>query len=96
MRVLLLMLSLWSAVAAAAPAAESRVADLSVPGMTCPVCPITVRKALTALPGVVSAEVDYDSRSATVVYDPARVDVARLRQATADAGYPSELKEARP
>jgi copper chaperone CopZ len=39
---------------------------------------------------VLDAEVDYASRVARVRYDPARVDVARLRQATADAGYPSE------
>lgn len=97
MRVFLLMLALLGAGPVAADSAadsaagSDAVARLSVPGMTCPVCPITVRKALTAVPGVTEARVDYDSRSAWVRYDPARVAPAALLQATADVGYPSQL-----
>lgn len=87
MRLILLVLTLTASTLAGA----AEIARLSVPGMSCPVCPITVRKALTRVPGVLSASVDYDSRSAQVSYDPARVDTAALLRATADAGYPSTL-----
>lgn len=88
MRVFLLVLLLGLTTTAVQAAA---VAKLSVPGMTCSVCPITVRKALTGLPGVLGAEVDYDSRSAEVTYDPDKVAPGDLLKATADAGYPSRL-----
>ena len=43
--------------------------------------------------GVTRAVVDYDTRQAVVSFDDARTGVASLKQATADAGYPSTLKE---
>jgi mercuric ion binding protein len=65
---------------------------LAVPGMTCPVCPITVKKALTSVDGVTRAEVNFDKRQAVVTYDDARTNVETLTKATADAGYPSTVE----
>jgi len=73
--------------------AASQTITLAVPGMSCAACPITVKKALTRIDGVTRAEVDYDKRQAVVTFDDAKADVAKLMQATADAGYPSTLKE---
>ena len=70
--------------------AVSRTVTLSVPGMTCPVCPITVHKALREVPGVEKVDVHYAKREAIVTYDDARTNVAALTKATADAGYPSK------
>lgn len=82
-------------VAAAIPAyAAQQTVTLAVPGMSCAACPITVKKALSHVDGVVRAEVDYAARQAVVTFDDARTNVARLRQATADAGYPSTLRGA--
>ncbi len=64
---------------------------LSVPGMTCAACPITVRKALESVDGVHRATVDFDSKSAVVLFDSARTDVAALLAATAEAGYPATV-----
>ena len=76
--------------AAALPAlAASRTVTLAVPGMTCPVCPITVRKALRAVPGVTHVDVSFAKKEAIVTYDDAKTNVAALTKATADAGYPS-------
>lgn len=76
----------------AAPAwAASTTVMLSVPTMDCPVCPITVKKALTKVPGVSQASVDFDKRLATVTFDDARTNVEALTRATRDAGYPSAL-----
>lgn len=78
---------------AATPAfAAQQTVTLAVPGMSCAACPITVKKALTKVDGVVRAEVDYASRQAVVTFDDTKTNVAGLTQATADAGYPSTLK----
>ena len=71
--------------------AASQTVTLSLPTMDCPVCPITVKKALTKVPGVSDAKVNFDKREATVVFDNARTNVDALARATKDAGYPSTL-----
>jgi mercuric ion binding protein len=78
--------------AGAAPAAD-RAVTLSVPTMNCPLCPITVRKALSRVEGVSRAEVSYQKKETTVTFDDARTSVDALRRATAEAGYPSEVRE---
>lgn len=71
-------------------AAQQTVA-LSVPGMTCPVCPITVKKALEKIDGVKSVKIDFDTRLATVTFEDNMATVDKLTQATANAGYPSTI-----
>ncbi|AOW13370.1 mercuric transport protein periplasmic component [Hydrogenophaga crassostreae] len=85
-------LALASICLATAPAwAAVQTVTLSVPSMDCPVCPITVKKALANVPGVDKAEVNFDKRQATVTFDDAKTDVTALTQATTNAGYPSTL-----
>ncbi|ODU95877.1 MAG: mercuric transport protein periplasmic component [Rubrivivax sp. SCN 70-15] len=83
----------WMLVALlAAPAvAATGTVTLSVPGMDCSVCPITVEKALLRVDGVAGAEVNFAKRLATVSFDDAKVKVEQLEQATRDAGYPSSV-----
>ncbi|MBN8888478.1 MAG: mercury resistance system periplasmic binding protein MerP [Rudaea sp.] len=76
--------------------AAPRTVTLSVPGMDCPACPITIKKALVAVPGVSQAEVRFDNKQAVVTFDDAKATQARLIQATTDAGYPSKVVEIRP
>ena len=71
--------------------AATRTVTLAVPSMDCPVCPITVKKALTKVSGVDAAKVDFDKREAVVTFDDGKTTVAALTRATADAGYPSTL-----
>lgn len=66
---------------------------LSVPTMDCPVCPITIKKALTKVPGVSQAEIDFGKRVATVTFESSKTNVDALVKATTDAGYPSTLVE---
>jgi periplasmic mercuric ion binding protein len=73
--------------------AKPNTVTLSVPTMYCPVCPITVKKALTRVPGVSAAEVSLDKRQATVTFDDARTSVEALIRATTEAGYPSKVAE---
>jgi len=87
----ILLAALLAALVTPVLAAQQTV-TLAVPGMSCAACPITVKKALSKVEGVDKAEVDYDKRQATVTFDDAKTDVAKLTRATADAGYPSSVK----
>ncbi|AEB85716.1 MULTISPECIES: mercury resistance system periplasmic binding protein MerP [Comamonadaceae] len=81
-------------VAVAAPAwAATQTVKLSVPGMTCATCPITVKKALSKVDGVSKADVNFDKREAVVTFDDAKTSVQKLTKATEDAGYPSSVKQ---
>ncbi|MBU1187775.1 MAG: cation transporter [Gammaproteobacteria bacterium] len=71
--------------------ADEQSVILSVPGMNCPVCPITVKKSIENVTGVKSVDVSYESKSATVLYDDQLADIARIQKATENAGYPSEI-----
>lgn len=73
--------------------AASQTVTLSVPGMTCPVCPITVKAALSRVKGVNQVSVAFDKRETTVTYDNAVTNLQALTKATAAAGYPSSLKQ---
>ena len=64
---------------------------LSVPGMNCAACPVTVKLALTKTPGVTKAEVNFDKRQVLVSFDDAKTNAAMLMQATSNAGYPSDV-----
>lgn len=76
-----------------APAwAAMQTVTLSVPGMTCAACPITVKKAISKVDGVAKVDVKFDQREAIVTFDDAKASVQKLTQATENAGYPSSLK----
>lgn len=72
-------------------AAESTVV-LSVPTMNCPVCPITIKKSLEGVEGVSDVQVSYEEKEAVVKYDDEKADIAALKSATSNAGYPSSIK----
>ena len=89
----LLSLLVLSAAFAAPAWATSQVVTLSVPGMTCAACPITVKHALNKVKGVTKTEVSYEKRQAVVSFDDTQTNVQALTKATADAGYPSTAKQ---
>jgi len=88
----LLPLSLVAGAVQAAP----RIATLEVRNMTCPVCPITVKKALESVAGVQRVSIDYERKTATVHFDDAATSADRLTEAAKAAGYPSALREIAP
>ncbi len=73
--------------------AATQTIKLSVPGMTCVACPITVKKALSKLDGVSKVDVTFEKREAVVTFDDAKTNVQKLTKATEDAGYPSSVKQ---
>jgi mercuric ion binding protein len=72
-------------------AAPPQTTTLAVENMTCGTCPIVVKKALEKVPGVSATAVDFDKKTATVTFDPDKATLARLTQATTEAGFPSKL-----
>lgn len=70
--------------------AANKTITLSVPGMYCAVCPITVKKALSQVKGVSRVEVNYEKKEATAVFDDTKAKVEDLTWATEEAGYPSK------
>lgn len=74
-------------------AAEEKIVTLDVPGMNCKFCPITIRKALNKVPGVIEAQSDFETKTATVKFDQTKTNIEALTQATANAGYPSSEKK---
>lgn len=92
MKRFLFALSLLAAAAQPAGAAPQTV-TLSVPDMDCSTCPITVRKALTNVPGVTRAEASLERKQAIVTYDDTKTGVDALIKATTRAGYPSSVKK---
>ncbi len=98
-----LVLSAWFGIAGAVFAPSIAVADgtnlqtvtLDVDGMTCNMCPITVKKALKKVTGVVDVTTQYAGDGigwAKVTFDPAKANVDALTSATQEAGYTSRLK----
>jgi len=69
--------------------AATQTVQLTVPGMTCAACPITVKQALTKVDGVIKTEISLERREAIVTFDDARTNIKALTDATTNAGYPS-------
>jgi len=73
--------SLWAA---------TQTTTLKVPGMTCPTCPITVKKALQRVEGVSNIAVNYPQKEVVVTFDNAKTNEKALVNATSAVGFPSQ------
>ncbi len=80
------------ALASSAAFAEMKTVTLSVPGMNCDLCPLTVKKAISRVPGVAKVDASYEKKHAVVTFDDSKASVEALTRATANAGYPSTPK----
>ena len=63
---------------------------LDIPGMTCPTCPITIKKALLKQPGVTAVTVRYEKKQIEVAFDDAKTNPAAIMKSTASVGFPSQ------
>jgi mercuric ion binding protein len=86
------VVALGAALALHAHAVEPQRAVLDVSGMSCSLCPVTVKKALERVPGVIEAKADLASKSAEAKYDPDKVSPERLAKAVSDAGFPATVR----
>jgi Cu+-exporting ATPase len=66
---------------------ETSKADLPVLGMNCAGCAANIERGLRDVLGVSEANVNFATARATVLFDPALIDVGRLVQAVRKSGY---------
>jgi Cu+-exporting ATPase len=74
-------------------AKNSKKAAVHVTGMTCTTCARTVEKGLAQTPGVERANVNFASEKASIEYDPAKVDLAKLKDTVSELGYGVAVKK---
>lgn len=88
-----ILLALLLSVTALPVLAATRNVTLKVLGMTCAACPITVKTALSRVQGVKKVTVHFRQREVVVTFDDSRTNAKALTATTADAGYPSRVKQ---
>jgi len=69
--------------------AAERSVTLDIQNMTCALCPITVSTAIKGVEGVRTVDVNFEAKTATVVFDDAVANVDTVAQASTNAGYPA-------
>ncbi len=62
-------------------------AELPIAGMTCANCSTTIERNLNRLPGVEQAVVNLATEKATVIYNPAMLDVNDMKSLVEELGY---------
>jgi mercuric ion binding protein len=90
------LIAVLLALPVAAFAGGPQTVVLDVQKMTCALCSVTVRKALEKVPGVATAQIDYNHKTATVKFDPEKASPAALVKATTDAGFPATPHSSKP
>ncbi len=69
----------------------TRTVTLAIPRMHCALCPVTVKEALSRVPGVRQTKVSLAKKDAIVTFNDSKTTVAALTMATKNAGYPSTV-----
>lgn len=85
--------TLTATLALTAHAGEPKQVVLDVPSVNCSLCPISVKKALERVPGVLGAKADLATMRAEATYDPDRVSPETLAKAVTNAGYPASIRK---
>lgn len=87
-----LSMSRASAQIAAGATTTEKTTTFAVENMTCALCPVTVKKAMSGVDGVRSVTVDFETKTATVMFDPSITSAEAVAAASAGAGYPAAPK----
>jgi Hg(II)-responsive transcriptional regulator len=74
-------------------AAAMKSLEMKIGGMQCDGCASTVQSVLSREPGVKSSSVSFPQRMASVFYDSAETDAARLAEAVTKAGFTVESRQ---
>ena len=76
----------------AAAQAATRTLTFAIENMTCALCPVTVKSAMERVSGVRSVRIDFDGKTATVVFDPTVATPEAIAAASTNAGYPARVQ----
>lgn len=77
--------------AVALTVAAEQTVTFAVDNMTCALCPATVKRAMEGVEGVHAVAIDFEARTATVVFDTAATSAEAIATASANAGYPARV-----
>ena len=72
--------------------ASAQTRTFVIQNMTCALCSVTVKKAMEGVAGVTSVAVNFDAKTATVIFDPAVTNADAVAAASTNAGYPASVK----
>lgn len=81
-----------AAQSAATQVAAVRTVSFAIDNMTCALCPVTVKSAMERVRGVQSVQIDFDAKTATVVFDTSVTSIEAIAAASTNAGYPATAK----
>ena len=74
---------------------SSQTIVLNVQNMTCSLCKITIKKALSSVDGTKEVSVNFDDKTATVIFNPQITNSHALINAITNAGYPATIQPAK-
>jgi mercuric ion binding protein len=80
-----------NAQSAAVAVSKVQTATFDIKNMTCGLCPVAVKKAMEGVKGVQSVEIDFDTKTATAVFDPSVTTIEAISAASTNAGYPAAV-----
>ncbi|SOC31025.1 heavy-metal-associated domain-containing protein [Thalassospira xiamenensis] len=82
-----------AAQAASAASQDEQTSVFDIENMTCALCPVTVKTAMKAVAGVKTVEIDFGTKTATVVFDPSVASRQTIEDASMNAGYPAKARD---
>lgn len=74
---------------------SSQLVTFNMQNMGCAMCEFTIKKALHAVDGVQEVDVDYESKTTAVTFDPQKTNTEIIIEATTNAGYPATVRQPR-
>jgi copper chaperone CopZ len=69
---------------------KSAVLKVKIPSMDCAACAVSIQKKLRRQPGVVTAQVSYDTKEAVVQYDATKLSPEKIIAAIDQTGFKAE------
>lgn len=90
-RILLLVIASLLIASAIASENPDQEATFTVDKMTCATCPITVRTAMQRVEGVKDVTVDFDAKTATVLFDSTLTNAKHIGEASSNVGFPATV-----
>ncbi len=69
------------------PGFEASAVEISIGGMTCTGCEQTIQSGIMKLEGVESVKATFTDGRAVVVFDPAKTDTLKMKEAVLSKGY---------
>ena len=81
----------WLTPAMASEQKNEQVQSFTIEKMTCAACPITVKKAMQRVNGVIDVDIDFDTKTAVATFDPTITNADEIAAASTGVGYPATI-----